>query len=135
MRSDEAFMREALREARKGGGRTHPNPAVGAVIVSGGRIIARGWHRGAGWPHAEIEALKMAGRAARGSTLYVTLEPCSTHGRTPPCTEAIIQADFARVVYGAADPNPRNAGRERQEFSPVPKLKSARPWSPTIVRP
>jgi diaminohydroxyphosphoribosylaminopyrimidine deaminase/5-amino-6-(5-phosphoribosylamino)uracil reductase len=111
MRSDEAFMREALREARKGGGRTHPNPAVGAVIVSGGRIIARGWHRGAGWPHAEIEALKMAGRAARGSTLYVTLEPCSTHGRTPPCTEAIIQADFARVVYGATDPNPRNAGR------------------------
>ncbi len=110
-------MREALREARKGAGGTHPNPAVGAVIVSGGRIIGRGWHRGSGWPHAEIEALKMAGRAARGSTLYVTLEPCSTHGCTPPCTEAIIQAAFARVVYGATDPNPRNAGRAARILS------------------
>ena len=111
MTVDEGFMREAIREARKGVDRTHPNPAVGAVIVTRGKVIARGWHRGAGNPHAEIEALKRAGRAVQGSTLYVTLEPCSTHGRTPPCTESIIQAGFARVVYGATDPNPKHAGR------------------------
>ena len=111
MKSDEEFMREAIRVARKGVGRTHPNPAVGAVIVSEGRIVARGWHRLAGCPHAEIEALRQAGRAAHGSTLYVTLEPCSTHGRTPPCAEAIARAGFARVVYGATDPDPRNSGR------------------------
>lgn len=104
-------MREAMREARRGLGRTHPNPAVGAVIVSKGRIMARGWHRGAGHPHAEVEALRRAGGVARGSTLYVTLEPCSTQGRTPPCTEAIRRAGIARVVYGATDPNPRHAGR------------------------
>jgi diaminohydroxyphosphoribosylaminopyrimidine deaminase/5-amino-6-(5-phosphoribosylamino)uracil reductase len=111
MRPDEEFMREAIREARKGAGRTHPNPVVGAVIVSGGCIIARGWHHGAGLPHAEIEALQRAGRAARGSSLYVTLEPCSTQGRTPPCTQAIVRAGLARVVYGATDPNPQHAGR------------------------
>ncbi|HEU4678143.1 MAG TPA: bifunctional diaminohydroxyphosphoribosylaminopyrimidine deaminase/5-amino-6-(5-phosphoribosylamino)uracil reductase RibD [Terrimicrobiaceae bacterium] len=117
MRPDEGFMREAMREACKGLGRTHPNPAVGAVIVSKGRIIARGWHRGAGLPHAEIEALRRARGAARGSTLYVTLEPCSTQGRTPPCTEAIRQAGIARVVYGATDPNPKHAGRATGIFS------------------
>jgi diaminohydroxyphosphoribosylaminopyrimidine deaminase/5-amino-6-(5-phosphoribosylamino)uracil reductase len=111
MTVDEGFMREAIREARKGVGRTHPNPAVGAVIVTCRKVIARGWHRGAGNPHAEIEALKHAGRAVQGSTLYVTLEPCSTHGRTPPCTESIIRAGFARVVYGATDSNPKHAGR------------------------
>jgi diaminohydroxyphosphoribosylaminopyrimidine deaminase / 5-amino-6-(5-phosphoribosylamino)uracil reductase len=111
MTADEGFMREAIREARKGAGRTHPNPAVGAVIVSCGNIVARGWHRRAGSPHAEIEALGRAGRAARGSTLYVTLEPCSTYGLTPPCTKSIIRAGFARVVYGATDPNPKHAGR------------------------
>jgi diaminohydroxyphosphoribosylaminopyrimidine deaminase/5-amino-6-(5-phosphoribosylamino)uracil reductase len=111
MTVDEGFMREAIHQARKGVGRTHPNPAVGAVIVSRRGVVARGWHRGAGYPHAEIEALKSAGQAARGSTLYVTLEPCSTHGRTPPCTESIIRAGFARVVYGATDPNPKHSGR------------------------
>jgi diaminohydroxyphosphoribosylaminopyrimidine deaminase / 5-amino-6-(5-phosphoribosylamino)uracil reductase len=106
-------MRAALREARKGIGHTSPNPAVGAVIVRHGKIIASGWHRRAGMPHAEIEALRAAGDPShlRGATLYVTLEPCSTHGKTPPCTEAIAAAGLRRVVYGATDPNPRHAGR------------------------
>jgi len=104
-------MQAALDEARKGLGLTHPNPAVGAVIVSGGRIVSRGWHRGAGLPHAEIEALRSLSQSARGATIYVTLEPCSTHGRTPPCCDAIAHAGFRRVVYGATDPNPKHAGR------------------------
>lgn len=106
-------MRAALAEARKGAGRTSPNPAVGAVIVKGSRILARGFHREAGKPHAEIEALHALAdiQQARGAALYVTLEPCSTRGRTPPCTEAILRHGFARVVYGATDPNPSHAGR------------------------
>src|SRR5579862_6840632 len=108
-------MRLALREAAKGIGLTSPNPAVGAVIVSHGKVIARGWHHAAGLAHAEIEALKKVRKARvkdrlKGATLYVTLEPCSTHGRTPPCTEAIISAGIARVVIGAIDPNPAHAG-------------------------
>jgi diaminohydroxyphosphoribosylaminopyrimidine deaminase/5-amino-6-(5-phosphoribosylamino)uracil reductase len=110
---DETFMRAALAEAGKGLGFTHPNPAVGALVVKGGRILARGWHQKAGGPHAEIAAIRRADRT-KGATLYVTLEPCSTHGRTPPCTEAIIQAGFTRVVYGATDPNPRHAGRGKR---------------------
>jgi diaminohydroxyphosphoribosylaminopyrimidine deaminase/5-amino-6-(5-phosphoribosylamino)uracil reductase len=111
--SDVQFMRLALRLARRGGGATSPNPMVGAVLVNGGKIIGRGWHRRAGLPHAEIEALRDAqqrGRSPRGATLYVTLEPCCTHGRTPPCTEAIIAAGIKRVVIGATDPNPKHAG-------------------------
>ena len=104
-------MREAIRQARKGAGATHPNPAVGAVIVSGQTIVAKGWHRAAGSPHAEVEALKRARQRARGATLYVTLEPCSTQGRTPPCTRAIIEAGLGRVVYGATDPNRKHSGR------------------------
>jgi diaminohydroxyphosphoribosylaminopyrimidine deaminase/5-amino-6-(5-phosphoribosylamino)uracil reductase len=108
------WMRLALREARRGLGRTSPNPCVGAVIVSArGRLLAKGWHRAAGQPHAEIEAIRRLARPglARGATIYVTLEPCSTHGRTPPCVDAIIEAGFARVVVGAIDPNPAHAGR------------------------
>lgn len=108
--TDEQFMRIALREAAKGVGHTSPNPSVGAVIVQGGNVIARGFHRRAGLPHAEIEALKKT-RHAQGATLYVTLEPCSTHGRTPPCVDAIIAAGIRRVVIGAMDPNPAHAGR------------------------
>ena len=108
--NDEAMMRLAIREARKGIGKTSPNPAVGAVLVRNGKILARGWHRAAGAPHAEIEALKKT-PDPRGATLYATLEPCSTRGRTPPCTSAIIQAGIARVVFGATDPNPAHAGR------------------------
>jgi diaminohydroxyphosphoribosylaminopyrimidine deaminase/5-amino-6-(5-phosphoribosylamino)uracil reductase len=111
---DEKFMRLALREAAKAIGRTSPNPAVGALIVSArGKILARGHHRAAGQPHAEIEALRALKKsyAARGATLFVTLEPCSTHGRTPPCVDAIVRAGFRRVVIGAIDPNPKHAGR------------------------
>jgi diaminohydroxyphosphoribosylaminopyrimidine deaminase/5-amino-6-(5-phosphoribosylamino)uracil reductase len=108
---DEKFMAAALAEARRGIGHTLPNPAVGAVVVKGDRILSRGWHRAAGLPHAEVEALAKLKSAARGATLYVTLEPCSTSGRTPPCTDAIIRAGIARVVYGARDPNPAHAGR------------------------
>ena len=110
---DEKFMRAAIREARRGAGLTSPNPAVGAVIVRGGRVVARGFHRSAGKAHAEIEAiaaLKNPG-LARGATIYVTLEPCSTHGRTPPCVGALVKNGFARVVIGAIDPNPVHAGR------------------------
>ena len=110
---DEKFMRLALREAARGVGLTSPNPAVGAVIVNGRRVIAKGWHRCAGGAHAEIEALRALKRPAlaRGATLYVTLEPCCTQGRTPPCTDAIAQAGIARLVAGATDPNPRHGGR------------------------
>lgn len=111
---DERFMRAALELAGRGAGFTSPNPCVGAVLVKGGRIIGSGYHRRAGRPHAEIEALRDAarhGQAVKGATLYVTLEPCSTHGRTPPCTDAIIAAGFRRVVVAAHDPNPRHAGR------------------------
>lgn len=107
-------MRLALRLARRAYGFTSPNPLVGAVLVKQGRIIGRGWHHRAGEPHAEIEALRDAtrrGRSAKGATLYVTLEPCCTHGRTPPCTEALIVAGIRRVVAAATDPNPRHAGR------------------------
>ena len=112
--SDAQFMRLALRLAKRGYGTTSPNPMVGAVLVKRGNIIGRGWHRRAGEPHAEIEALRDAqrrGQSTPGATLYVTLEPCSTHGRTPPCTEAIITAGIERVVAGTADPNPKHAGR------------------------
>ena len=112
--SDARFMRLALRLAGRGYGLTSPNPMVGAVLVKGGKIIGRGWHRRAGLPHAEIEALGDAqkrGHRPKGATLYVTLEPCSTHGRTPPCTDAIIAAGIKRVVAGATDPNPKHSGK------------------------
>jgi diaminohydroxyphosphoribosylaminopyrimidine deaminase / 5-amino-6-(5-phosphoribosylamino)uracil reductase len=112
--ADVNFMRLALRLARRGLGATSPNPMVGAVLVKRGRIIGQGWHRQVGEPHAEIEALDDARTREnnpKGSTLYVTLEPCSTHGRTPPCTEAIKTAGIKKVVAGATDPNPAHAGR------------------------
>jgi diaminohydroxyphosphoribosylaminopyrimidine deaminase / 5-amino-6-(5-phosphoribosylamino)uracil reductase len=111
---DEEFMRLALRLAERAYGETSPNPLVGAVLVKRGEIIGRGWHRAAGQPHAEIEALRDAekrGESAKGATLFVTLEPCCTHGRTPPCSEAIITAGIKRVVVAATDPNPKHAGR------------------------
>lgn len=104
-------MAEALALARKGEGRTAPNPPVGAVVVSQGEIVGRGFHPSAGEPHAEIFALREAGPKAKGGTLYVTLEPCPTQGRTPPCTDAILASGIARVVVSAIDPNPRVSGR------------------------
>lgn len=110
---DEFFMREAILLARRGIGKTHPNPAVGCVIVRGNKIIGRGWHKRAGGPHAEIEALRSLKNPtlAHGATAYVTLEPCSTHGRTPPCTQALTAGGVARVVTGDTDPNPLHRGR------------------------
>lgn len=106
--SDLKWMRQALALARRGEGRTRPNPPVGAVVVKNGRRIGQGWHKRAGGPHAEIFALRQAGAAARGATLYVTLEPCATFGRTPPCTAAIVRAGIGRVVVATLDPNPVN---------------------------
>lgn len=113
---DAGWMNLALEEARKGVGRTAPNPPVGAVIVKDGELLGKGWHRAAGQPHAEREALaaarlKFGESALKGSTVYVTLEPCSTHGRTPPCTAGLIEAGVARVVYAVADRNPAHVGR------------------------
>jgi len=109
-------MALAVAEATKALGRTHPNPAVGAVLVKGGKVVGRGFHAKAGQPHAEIVALKAAGARAKGATLYSTLEPCNHYGRTPPCTEAIIAAGITRVVYGSSDPNPLVDGKGRKRL-------------------
>jgi diaminohydroxyphosphoribosylaminopyrimidine deaminase / 5-amino-6-(5-phosphoribosylamino)uracil reductase len=109
--TDQEFMRAALAEARKGLGHTSPNPAVGAVLVAGGEVVARGHHRAAGGPHAEINCVQNLGTPPPpNATLYVTLEPCSTTGRTGPCTAAIVASGIKTVVIGAIDPNPRHAG-------------------------
>jgi len=108
--ADQRFMALALALGRRGLGRTWPNPAVGAVVVENGIIAGRGWTQPGGRPHAEVEALRRAGKTARGATLYVTLEPCSHHGKTPPCADAIIAAGIKRVVSALEDPNPKVAG-------------------------
>lgn len=109
-RDDEQFMRRALRLARRSEGFVEPNPMVGCVIVRAGRIIGEGRHRKFGGHHAEIDAMRQAGASVRGATFYVTLEPCSYHGKTPPCADALIAAGAARVVAGTIDPNPRVGG-------------------------
>ncbi|HEY1170388.1 MAG TPA: bifunctional diaminohydroxyphosphoribosylaminopyrimidine deaminase/5-amino-6-(5-phosphoribosylamino)uracil reductase RibD [Verrucomicrobiae bacterium] len=112
--TDGRHMHEALRLARKATGATSPNPLVGAVIVKNGKVIGRGYHHRAGQPHAEIEALRDAekhGESTKDATIYVTLEPCCTHGRTPPCSDALIKAGIKHVVVAATDPNPAHAGR------------------------
>jgi diaminohydroxyphosphoribosylaminopyrimidine deaminase/5-amino-6-(5-phosphoribosylamino)uracil reductase len=108
---DLRFMQLALSLGRRGLGRTAPNPAVGAVVVKDGVILGRGWTQPGGRPHAETEALKRAGKEAKGATLYVTLEPCSHQGKTPPCIDAIIRSGIARVVSALEDPNPEVAGQ------------------------
>ncbi len=109
---DEKFMRMALALARRGLGSTSPNPMVGTVIVRDGRVLSRGWHRAAGLPHAEVEALsRLAGQSLRDATLYVNLEPCCHQGRTGPCTDAILASGIPEVVIGAIDPNPRVNGQ------------------------
>lgn len=108
---DERYMRLALALGRRGLGNTWPNPAVGAVVVKDGVVVGRGWTQAGGRPHAETEALRQAKRAARGATLYVTLEPCAHDGKTPPCADAIIQAGIKRVVSALEDPNPEVAGQ------------------------
>lgn len=115
--SDEAAMRHALVLARLGFGRVEPNPQVGAVLTTAdGRLIADGYHEVCGGPHAEVHALRAAGEQARGATLYVTLEPCCHHGRTPPCTAAVLAAGVRRVVVGCMDPAPHVAGRGLQQL-------------------
>ncbi len=109
--NDRAWMARALELAARGRGLTSPNPMVGAVVVRDGTVVGEGWHARAGAPHAEIEALARAGPGARGATLYVNLEPCGHHGRTPPCVPALVEAGLARVVAALADPDPRVAGR------------------------
>src|SRR5947209_5565586 len=119
---DLRHMRLALRLAARGYGRVSPNPQVGALIVRSGRIIGQGWHHRAGEAHAEIEALRDAARRRHrplGATLYVTLEPCCTHGRTPPCTDAIIASGIKRVVVGATDPNPLHRGKAFEILQPA----------------
>ncbi len=111
MDDDLAHMRAALALARRGLGNAWPNPAVGCVIVRQGRVVGRGWTQPGGRPHAETEALRRAGEAARSATAYVTLEPCSHHGRTPPCCEALAAGGVARVVVALTDPDPRVNGR------------------------
>jgi diaminohydroxyphosphoribosylaminopyrimidine deaminase/5-amino-6-(5-phosphoribosylamino)uracil reductase len=111
MNEDLLHMRAALALARRGLGNAWPNPAVGCVLVKDGRVVGRGWTQPGGRPHAETEALRRARDAARGATAYVTLEPCSHHGRTPPCCEALAEAGIARVVMAMRDPDPRVKGR------------------------
>jgi diaminohydroxyphosphoribosylaminopyrimidine deaminase/5-amino-6-(5-phosphoribosylamino)uracil reductase len=113
---DEEFMAMALKLAEYGRGQTSPNPIVGAVIVNQGEIVGYGSHLKAGTPHAEIHALNMAGERAKGGTIYVTLEPCSHFGRTPPCADALIQAGVKRVVVGCLDPNPKVSGQGVQKL-------------------
>ncbi len=147
--SDHTHMAHALRLAERGLFSTSPNPRVGCVIVRDGEVVGEGWHVRAGGQHAEVHALQAAGDRARGATLYVTLEPCSHHGRTPPCAEALLVAGVARVVAAMQDPNPQVAGRglahlrvagvlaecgllaaEAQELNVgfVARMTRARPW-------
>ena len=108
--SPNSLLTRALELAERGRGTTHPNPVVGAVVVRDGAVVGEGWHERKGEPHAEVNAIRAAGDAARGATLYVTLEPCAHHGATAPCTDAVLAAGIARVVVGARDPNPEAAG-------------------------
>ncbi|BDA48689.1 Riboflavin biosynthesis protein RibD [Coccomyxa sp. Obi] len=103
-------MQHALELAKRGLGKTHPNPAVGCVILKDGKVIGEGFHPQAGKPHAEVYALRAAGQAADGATAYVTLEPCNHFGRTPPCSRALVAAGVKRVVIGVGDPNPLVGG-------------------------
>ncbi|EAR22797.1 bifunctional diaminohydroxyphosphoribosylaminopyrimidine deaminase/5-amino-6-(5-phosphoribosylamino)uracil reductase RibD [Nitrococcus mobilis] len=115
--ADRQYMAHALRLAKRGLFSTGPNPRVGCVIVRNGQLVGEGWHRRAGEPHAEINALAAAGQAARGAILYVTLEPCCHHGRTPPCTTALLSAGITRVIAACKDPNPRVAGQGLEQLT------------------
>lgn len=120
-------MRLALAEARRGVGRTHPNPPVGAIVVKGGKVVGRGYTAPAGGPHAEIRALEDAGKRAKGATLYTTLEPCDHYGKTPPCSLAILEAGVTRVVFASSDPNPLVNGKgvrrlKKQKVAVVPHV-------------
>ncbi|MFZ1731190.1 MAG: bifunctional diaminohydroxyphosphoribosylaminopyrimidine deaminase/5-amino-6-(5-phosphoribosylamino)uracil reductase RibD [Bacteroidota bacterium] len=115
-KKDSLYMLKCLQLAERGRGTVEPNPMVGSVVVAGGRIVGKGWHRAFGGPHAEVDALADAGAAAKGATLYVSLEPCNHYGKTPPCTQAIIDAGIRKVIIGMPDPNPDVAGRGAQRL-------------------
>ncbi len=120
---DRALMQRCLQLARQGMGKTSPNPLVGAIVVQDGKIIGEGYHPGVGQPHAEVFALREAGEKARGATLYVNLEPCNHYGRTPPCSEAVIEAGVAKVVMGMSDPNATaSGGKQRLEEAGISVL-------------
>jgi diaminohydroxyphosphoribosylaminopyrimidine deaminase/5-amino-6-(5-phosphoribosylamino)uracil reductase len=125
-------MARAVELAERGRGTTHPNPLVGAVVVSpgGGSIVGEGWHERAGEPHAEVHALRAAGERARDATLYVTLAPCSRHGRTPPCVDAIVAAGIAKVVIGVDDPSQNGVARLREAGVEV---EVADDWEPRVL--
>jgi diaminohydroxyphosphoribosylaminopyrimidine deaminase / 5-amino-6-(5-phosphoribosylamino)uracil reductase len=108
------FLERALELAERGRGTTHPNPVVGALVVRDGEVVGEGWHERAGGPHAEVVALRAAGARARGATLYVTLAPCSRHGRTPPCVDAVVAAGVSRVIVGADDPTQDGVAQLRE---------------------
>ncbi len=110
-RNHKYYMGLAMRQARRAEGRTSPNPLVGALVVRNGRVVARGYHKKVGLPHAEVIALSLAGKKSKGATLYVTLEPCSHFGRTPPCTDMIIKSGIKEIIVGMLDPNPVNNGK------------------------
>src|SRR2546426_1803077 len=114
--ADWPWMQRALELAERGRGRVEPNPLVGAVVVRDGRVVGEGWHQRYGEAHAEVHALAAAGPAARDATLYVTLEPCCHHGKTPPCTDAVLRAGIRRVVAALADPFPAVAGRGAEQL-------------------
>ena len=116
---DEKYMRQALEIAKYAIGRTSPNPMVGAIVVRDSRVVGQGWHRQAGSPHAEINALQQAGTLAQGATMYVTLEPCSHYGRTPPCADTLISAGIKKVVVAMNDPNPLVAGKGLKKLREV----------------
>lgn len=133
VRSDDYWMARAVALAENGVGRTNPNPAVGCVVVRDEEVVGEGYHPGPGKPHAEVFALEAAGTDARGATVYVTLEPCSTHGRTPPCTDALIEAGVARVVYGTPDPNPAHRGKGAHLLEDA-GIATARAGDETLLR-
>jgi diaminohydroxyphosphoribosylaminopyrimidine deaminase/5-amino-6-(5-phosphoribosylamino)uracil reductase len=124
--ADLRWMAVALSLAR--GHRPAPNPPVGAVVVSGARLVSLGWHERAGGPHAEVMALERAGREAQRATLYVTLEPCNHHGKTPPCVDAVLASGIARVVVGCRDPNPNVTGRGADRLRSHGVEVCAGPW-------
>ena len=118
---DAEYIERAIELAARGLGHTRPNPAVGAVIVKGGKIVGEGWHKKAGGDHAEVAAIKNAARrglkSLKGATIYVTLEPCSKPGRVGACTDAIVAAGISRVVYAVPDPNPKNCGKAKRALA------------------
>src|SRR5947207_10312331 len=114
--ADESWMQRALELAQRGRGHVEPNPLVGAIVVRDGRVVGEGWHQRFGAAHAEVNALAAAGDAARGATLYVTLEPCCHCGKTPPCTDAVLRAGIRRVVAAMLDPFPEVAGQGAQRL-------------------